>query len=138
MNLASLMVPSATAWIEYPGCPGFEVQLSHLTGDELRKIKDRCKVQKLNRKTRVMEDEVDSDAFQTEYISAVIKNWRGFKLKYLKKFIVANLNGADEEDELEYAKADAELLMKNSSDFDAWISDVIEDIGNFTESNSTS
>lgn len=135
-SLSAMMVPSAAAWIEYPGCPGFEVQLAHLTKDELMKIRDKSTTPKMNRKTRQMEDEVDSDLFQSLYIEAVIKNWRGLKLKYLNKFVVTNIGDDDPEEELEFSIENAETFMKNAVSFDSWVSDAIEDLENFTTSSS--
>lgn len=134
-SLSKMIVPSATAWVEYPGCPGFEVQLAHLTRDELMKIRENATSLKRNRKTRQMEEEVDSDLFQSMYIQAVLKNWRGFKLKYLNKFVVTNLGDEDPESELEFTPEDAEVFMKNASDFDAWVGETLEDLDLFTKSN---
>ena len=106
----------------------------HHIRDELLKIRSKSLNTKLNRKTRQMDEEVDNDLFQTLYISAVIKNWRGLKNKYLPKILPVQMNGADLEDELIYTTEDAELLMKNSTDFDSWVSTILEDVENFTQS----
>lgn len=134
MELSKMIIPSATAWVEYPGLPGLEVELAHLTKDELMKMREKAMTKKMNRKTRQLEDEVDSDFFQKMYIAAVLKDWRGFKLKYLNKFVPTNLSGEDEESELEFSDSNAEALMKNASDFDNWVTDVLEDVEVFTKS----
>jgi len=67
MDLAKLIVPISTTEVEYPGCPGFVVELAYLTKDELMKLRDKCTSQKLDRKTRQMKEEVDSDLFQEIY-----------------------------------------------------------------------
>lgn len=134
MDLATMIIPSKTVWMEYPGTPDFEVQLAHLTKDELMKLREKSLNKKLNRKTRQMEEEVDSDLFQSLYISAVIKDWKGLKLKYLNKFVPTDIGAEDEDSELEFSQDNAEVLMKNASDFDNWITDVLEDIENFTKS----
>jgi hypothetical protein len=134
MGLAKMIIPSKTAWCEYPGLPGFEVQLAHLTRDELMKIRGKSLNTKVNRKTRAMEEEIDSDIFQSLYISAVIKDWKGLKYKYLPKLVPTDISGVDEEDELPYAQEDAEILMKNAADFDSWVSSILEDVENFTQS----
>jgi hypothetical protein len=132
--LAKLIVPSKTVWAEYPGLKGFEVQIAYLTRDELMKLRSKCLNNKVNRKTRAIEEEVDSDLFQTLYIQAVIKDWRGLKYKYLPKLVPTDISSVKEDDELPFGQEEAELLMKNSSDFDSWISNMLEDVQNFTKS----
>lgn len=132
MGLANLIIPSKTAWMPYPGLTGFEVQLAHLTRDELMKIRKKAVTMKPNRRTRGMEEEVDSDLFQSLYIAAVIKDWKGLKYKYLPKLVPTDISKFDPEDELPYTEEDAEVLMKNASDFDNWVSTQLEEIENFT------
>ena len=134
LELSKMIVPEAQTWIEYPGAPEFEVQMNHLSRDELVKLRKKATNTKLDRKTRQMVEDVDSEAFQSLYIAAVIKNWRGLKLKYLNKFLVTDIGAEDPEAELEYSIANAEALMKNANDFDAWVTDMLDDIENFTES----
>ena len=135
MELSKLIVPSKTVWEEYPGLGGFEVELAYLTRDELMKIRDKSTNTKISRRTRKPEDEVDNDLFQSLYFKAVIKNWRGLKYKYLAKLVPVDLSAVtDLDDELEYSEENAEALMKNCSDFDGWISSVLDDVQNFTQS----
>ena len=129
-----MIIQSKTAWIEYPGLKDFEVQLAYLTKDELMKIKNKATSNKLNRKTRQMEEEVDSDYFQQLYVEAVLKDWRGLKYKYLNHLVPSDISGVEEEDELPFTQEDAKILMDNSVDFDSFISASLEDIENFTRS----
>lgn len=132
MNLSTMIIPSATVWSEYPGIEEFSVQLAHLTRSELQAIRKKCLNKKVSRKTRGIEEEIDSDLFQDLYISAVIKDWKGLKLKYLYKFIPVDIGSQDPESELEYSEDNARELMKNSSDFDNWVSGEIEEVESFT------
>lgn len=133
MDLANLIVPSKTVSIEYPGFPGFEVTLAYLTRDELMKLRSRAVNTKFNKRTRQPEEELDVDLFQELYIEAVIKGWKGLKFKYLKKLVPVDLSDVEDLDgELDFSKENADVLMKNASGFDSWISDVLEDVSNFT------
>lgn len=134
MDLAKMIIPSKTCWADYPGMEGFSVQLAHLTRDELMKIRKKSITLKPNRQ-RSMEEDVDSDLFQSLYIGAVIKDWKGLKYKYLPKFVPTDISAEDPEDELEYTQGNAEVLMKNASGFDTWVSTMLEDVENFTQSN---
>ncbi len=139
MDLGKLIVESKTIWDEYPGMPGFEVQLAYLTRDELMKLRTKATTNKINRKTRGVEEDVDQELFQQLYIQTVIKDWKGLKYKYLKKLVPVDLSKAgitdEETEELDFSMNNAELLMKNAQGFDAWVTDVLDDVANFTQSN---
>ncbi len=135
MDLSKLIVPISTTKIDYPGFPGFEVELAYLTKDELMKLRDKCTNQKLDRKTRQMKEEVDNDLFQELYIEAIVKGWTGLKYKYLKSMLPVDLSSVeDEEEELTFTNENAGLLMKNGVDFDNWVTSVLDDVENFTKS----
>ena len=133
VSLASLLTPSKTVGIDYPGMSGFSVDLCYLAREELIKLRNRCLSQKFNRKTRGFEEELDDDKFLIEYCKSVIKGWSGLKYKYLEKMLLVNLDGVDPEDELAYTQEDAEILMKNAGDFDTWITETVGDLENFTK-----
>ena len=134
ISLASLMTPSKTITMEYPGIEEFEVQITYLAREELLKIRNKCLKQKFNKKTRQFEDELDDDIFLTEYVKGVIKGWKGLKYNRLGELILVDVSAQNPEDELEFTQENAEVLMRNSNDFDTWITEVTGDLENFTES----
>ena len=132
VSLATLMTPSKTVSIDFPDMDGFSVDLCYLARDELLKLRTRCLKQKFNKKTRAFEEQLDEDTFLVEYVKAIIKGWRGLKYKYLKELMLVNVENLKEEDELPFTRENAELLMKNSFDFDTWITETVGDLENFT------
>ena len=46
--------------------------------------------------------------------------------------MLVNVENLKEEDELPFTRENAELLMKNSLDFDTWITETVGDLENFT------
>lgn len=134
VSLASLLTPSKTVTVDYPEFEGFSVQLCYLSREELVKLRARCLSQKFNRKTRGFEEILDDDKFIVEYCKAVIKGWKGLKYKYLEKMLLLDVSSVDLEDELPYTQEDAEIMMKNASDFDTWVTEVVADLENFTSS----
>lgn len=134
VSLKSLLTPSKTVSIDYPGYDSFIVDLTYLSREELLKLRNRCVKQVLNKKTRAFEDKLDEDLFMGEYVSAIIKGWKGLKFKYLEEFLLVDVSGQDPEQELEYNVENAELLMRNSADFDQWVTDTVGDLENFTQS----
>lgn len=136
VSLASLMTPSKTVEIDFPGHHGFTVSLCYLAREELLKLRKKCITQKFDRKTRQPTEVLDEDKFLTEYVKAVIKGWSGFKYRILEELLLVDTSNLDPEDELGYSQENAELLMKNSSDFDTWVTETVADLENFTTSRS--
>jgi len=132
VSLASLMTPSKTVSIDFPGFSGLKIDLCYLAREELIKLRKRCLVTKFNRKTRQPEEELEEEKFLTEYCKAVIKGWKGLKFRYLEELLLVDISGQDPEDELSYTQENAELLMKNANDFDTWVTESVGDLENFT------
>ena len=121
ISLKSLMTPSKTVSIEFPGMEGFEVDLCYLAREELIKLRKRTITTKFNRRTHQPEEVLDEDKFLTEYTTAVIKGWRGLKISYLEELLLVDTEGLDSNQELPYSAEEAEILMKNSNTFDTWV-----------------
>ena len=78
---------------------------------------------------------MDDDTFLTEYTKSVIQNWKGFKLGFAKNMLLlGDMTPADEEKELEFTQENVEVLMRNSQDFDTWVTEMVGDLENFTQS----
>lgn len=134
ISLASLMTASKTVSIDFPGYPGMSVDLCYLAREELIKLRKRCLSTKFNKKTHQPEEDLDEDKFVVEYTKAVIKGWKGLKYRYLEEFLLVELGDLDPEDELVYTQENAELLMKNGTTFDTWVTETVGDLENFTGS----
>jgi len=132
VSLASLMTPSKTVTIDFPGYAGMSVDLCYLAREELIKLRKKCVTTKFNKKTRQPEEELDDDKFLLEYCKAVIKGWKGLKYQYLEELLLVDVSALDPNDELKYTKENAELLMKNSSPFDSWVTETVSELENFT------
>ena len=132
VSLSSLMTSSKTVTIEFPGMQDFNVDLCYLAREELLKLRSKCLKQKFNKKTRAFEEQLDEDTFLVEYVASVIKNWTGLKYDYLRQIILIETDNLNLEDELTFSKENAENLMKNSGDFDTWVTETVGDLENFT------
>lgn len=132
VSLASLMTPSKTVSIDFPGYTKLEISLCYLAREELIKLRKKCVSTKFDKKTRQPEEVLDEDKFLTEYCKAVIKGWSGFKYRYLEEFLLVDISNLDPESELEYTQENSELLMKNSSTFDTWVTETVGELENFT------
>ena len=128
-------MPSKSVKAEYPGMPGFVVDLAFLSRETLLNI--RKKSTKTTFKNRQAAEEFNEDLFLQLYVENAIKGWDGLKLSYLEQLAPVDLKDQDSDAELEYTAENALYLMKNSSNFDAFISEQVSDLGNFSTSNSS-
>jgi hypothetical protein len=132
ISLASLMTPSKTVSIDFPGYTGMSVELCYLGREELVKLRKKCVSTKFSKKTRQPEEILDEERFLSEYCKGVIKGWSGLKYRYLEELLLVDVSALDLNDELLYTQDNAELLMKNSTDFDTWVTETVSDLENFT------
>ena len=132
VSLKSLMTPSKTVTVDYPRFTGMTVDLCYLAREELVKLRKRCMSTKWDKKSHQPLEEFDDDKFIIEYCKSVIKGWKGLKYKYLEELLLVDVSGLDPEDELPFTPANSELLMKNATDFDTWVTETVGDLENFT------
>lgn len=130
LSLKNLLVPSKSLEVEYPGMPDFKLSLAFLSRETLQTI--RKKASKTSFKNRQPVEELNDELFLELYVKATIKGWAGLKLKYLEQLAPVDLSGQDLEAELAYSEENALFLMKNSSNFDSYISEQVTDLGNFS------
>ncbi len=131
LSLKTLLVPSKSVEVEYPGMPGFVISLAFLSRETLLNI--RKKSTKTSFKNRQPQEDFNEELFLQLYVEASIKGWKGFKLSYLEQLAPVDLTGQDINAELEYTAENALFLMKNSSNFDAFVSEQVSDLGNFSK-----
>ncbi len=135
LSLKTLLVPSKSVQVEYPGMPGFMIDLAFLSRETLLSI--RKKSTKTTFKNRQASEEFNEDLFLQLYVENAIKGWSGFKLTYLEQLAPVDLKEQDMGADLGYSAENALYLMKNSSNFDAFISEQVTDLGNFSTTSSS-
>jgi len=131
MDLKTLMVDTKAVWVDFPGLPGFEVEVANLSRKELTGLRKKCTTTKFDRKTRQAVDNLDEDKFVVEFTKGVVKNWKGLTLAHLETLILVDIEGQDVTQELEYSLDNAETLVSSSTEFDGWLNEVVFDLDNF-------
>ena len=131
ISLKTLLVPSKSVTVEYPGMPGFTIDVCFLSRETLQSI--RKKATKTSFKNRQPIEELNDDLFLELYVKASIKGWKGFKLSYLEQLAPVDVSGEKDDAELDYSDENALMLMKASTNFDAFISEQVTDLGNFSK-----
>lgn len=137
MQLSKLIIPITEVTFDFPGMDGFKVTLAYLTREEIIKLRKKATSTNFNKRSHQPEEEVDPDLFQDLYVKAIIKGWSGLKYKYLNKLLPVDLSAIEdvEEGELEYSHDNALSLSKNSPNFDGFVTEMVGDLENFTQSN---
>jgi len=136
LSLKSLLVPSKTVEVDYPGFTDFKIQVAFLSRETLINI--RKKSTKTVFKNRAPTEELDDKLFLKLYVDAAIKGWKGLKLSYIEQLAPVDLTGQDLDSELPYNQDEALSLMQASSNFDAFISETVTELSNFSKTNTAS
>lgn len=129
LSLKTLAVASKDVEVEYPNMPGFKVKLVYLSRESL--ISLRKKATKITYKRNTPIEEYDAELFAQLYVAATVKGWSGLTLEYLARLLPIDLGIADITQELPYSPEEALLLTKGSTEFDAFVAEVVGDLGNF-------
>ena len=132
-KLKNLIAKETTSWVEFPDIDGFMIELVYLNRDDLMKIRNRSLTFKFNKRTRQREEEIDNEKFLEAYAEKAIKSWKGLKAKHLPILFPADISAMDPEENIEYDEEDALELLKNSTIFDQFITDSMNDFEQFSK-----
>ena len=132
-KIRKLIADTQSAWIDFPDIEGFSVNLVYLQREDLQKIRNQSLTFKFNKRTRQREEEVDNDRFLEAYAEKAIVGWKGLKYKHLPALMPADISQVDSEEEIEYSSEDAIDLLKNSTLFDQFVTDSMNDFEQFSK-----
>ena len=132
-KIRKLIADTQSAWIDFPDIEGFSVNLVYLQREDLQKIRNQSLTFKFNKRTRQREEEVDNDRFLEAYAEKAIVGWKGLKYKHLPALMPADNSQVDSEEEIEYSSEDAIDLLKNSTIFDQFVTDSMNDFEQFSK-----
>ena len=131
-KIANLHAQETIIEVEYPDIDGFIISLIYLNRDDLTKIRNRSLTYKFNKRTRQREEEVDNDKFLEEYTKRAIKGWKGLYIKDLPQLLPIDMSNANPSEEIIYNETEALELIKNSTVFDQFVTDAMQDYEKFT------
>lgn len=132
-KIGNLIAKETSTWVEFPDIEGFEVLLTYLKREDLVKIRNASLTYKFNKRTRQREEEIDNDKFTEAYAQRAIKDWKGLKMKHLPVLLPVDLSGQNPNEEVPYSEEDALSLLKNSTIFDQFITDTMNDFEQFSK-----
>jgi len=132
-KIKNMIAKETTTWVEFPDVDGFEVNLRFLTREELTKIRNASLTYKFNKRTRQREEEIDNDKFLDHYAEKAIVGWKGLKVKHLPVLLPVDISSMDANEEIEYSEDEAVELLRNSSIFDQFVTDAMNDFEQFSK-----
>tara|TARA_R100001163_G_C5028226_1_gene169206 strand:+ start:96 stop:527 length:432 start_codon:yes stop_codon:yes gene_type:complete len=132
-KIKNLVAKETTSWVEFPDIEGFEIELVYLNREDLMKIRNRSLTFKFNKRTRQREEEIDNDKFLEAYSEKAIKGWKGLKAKHLPDLLPVDISNMDSEELIEYNEDEALELLKNSTVFDQFVTDCMNDYDQFSK-----
>lgn len=132
MKLSTIAVKNKIITVEHPNYEGFSVDIEYMSKETLKRLLEAASTQKFSKKTHQLEEDTNNELFLKLYTKALIKGWKGLKLKYVMELMPIEIDNSQLEDKLEYDEDNALTLIKNSNEFDQWISSVSGEVGKFS------
>jgi hypothetical protein len=132
-TLKSLSVPTKTTTVEYPGLPGFTVNVNYLSREVLQSI--RKKATKTTFKNREAVQEIDDKLFLDLYVKAAVSGWSGLTVEMVSQLMPLEYDPAviDPSTEVPYSPEEALTLVEKSGTFDSFVNEQISDLTLFTK-----
>ena len=131
-KIKGLIAKETATWVQFPEMEEFEIHLRYLTREDLMKIRNKALTYKFNKRTRQREEEVDNEKFLEAYAEKAIAGWRGLKVKHLPVLLPVDISTMDAAEEVEYSMEDAIELLNDSTIFDQFITDTMNDFEQFS------
>lgn len=125
------MVTEKVTSVDFPDIDGFVVDLCYIGRDRMMKIRNQSLEFKYNKRTRQREEEVNNDKFLELYAEAVIKGWKGLTVRGLATLLPIDTSRMDPKENVPYTTDDALLLLKNSTIFDQFVTDSLNNFDVF-------
>ena len=132
-KIKKMMAEQSSVWVDYPDIEGFSVNLKYLTREDLMKIRNASLTYKFNKRTRQREEEVENDRFLENYANKAIVGRKGLKVKQMPALMPVDITGMDAEENIDYSNEDAIELLKNSTVFDQFVTDAMNDFEQFSK-----
>ncbi len=125
------MVETRDVSVDFEALPGFSVTLGYMSKSINRKMAKDATVSKMDSAGNIVSD-FDQDAFAESFCREAIKGWSGLTYGKLAQLILIDETMIEDLDaELPYSEDNAQLLLRESTIFDNWVSEKVGQITTF-------
>lgn len=131
--LQSLKINKKEITVPFSRFKDFKLRMKYVTREELASIRERSTTINYNRVSRAKEETVNTDTFMDIYLKEAVVGWSGLTYEILSKLVPIETDGLNMSAEIAYTHEDAMWLVKNSSEFDAFISDTMSQVDLFSQ-----
>jgi hypothetical protein len=130
--LKDLQINKNEVVVAFPRFKSFKLNMRYIPRDELAAIREKTVTISFNRVTRTREEQVDTDKFMDTYIQKAITGWSGLTYEIITALVPVQVDASKLQEEIPYSHEDALWLVKNSTEFDTFISDTMNDVNLFS------
>lgn len=129
-DLTKVEIKEKVAEFEHP--LGFKVILAFLPTSIEKELGKKCITSKFERGRSV--EDVDTDKYYQLVGPKIVRGWSGLTFRILKSLMpIGEVEGAKDDDEIEYSAKHAVFLLRNSEEFDNWVQQRRSDLSYFNE-----
>ena len=133
--LNNLKINQKSIKVSFPRFKGFVLNMCYLPIEELSSIREKNVNISFNRVTRQREETVDKDKFMDEYIKKAVVGWEGLTFEIVKSLVPIEVAEGELNNVVPYTHEDAMWLVKNSNEFDSFVSDTMNQVDLFSVTN---
>ena len=133
--LNNLKINQKSIKVSFPRYKNFKLDMCYLPREELSNIREKNVTFSYSRTTRQKEESVDTDKFMDEYIKKALVGWSGLTFEIVKSLVPIEVAEEDLAKDVPYTHEDAMWLVKNSNEFDSFISDTMSQVDLFSVTN---
>lgn len=130
--LKDLQINTNNIEVEYPRFKSFKLKMCYIPRDEVTDMRDKAVSASFNRLERRREEKVDTDKFMDAYIKRAIVGWSGLTYEIVTALVPVTVDEAKLHQEISYSHDDAMWLVKNSSEFDSFVTDTMNQVDLFS------
>lgn len=132
LNFAALVLDSKTVEFEFPAMAGFKVQITYTTAEKYASLRKECVTTKLDPHSGYPVESIDQEKWNSAFCKQTISGWKGLTYDHLASMILLDESAIEDmTEEVEYSEEGAEMLLKHSKAFDAWVRERMSDLNNF-------
>ena len=130
--LKDIQINTKNIDVEFPRFKSWKLQMCYVPREELTAIRNDAASMAFNTISRQKEEKVDTDKFMDVYVRKAVKGWTGLTYEMVMKLVPVELDESDLTKEIPYSHEDAMWLVKNSSEFDTFISETMNQVDLFS------
>ena len=133
--LKELKINKNEITVDYPRFKNFKLKMRYVPRDELSTLREKHSTISFNRASRAREESVDFEKFIDSYIKQVIAGWSGLTFEIVQALVPIEVSEAELTKEVPYTHEDALWLVKNSNEFDTFVTDTMSQVDLFSVTN---